>query len=101
MRNWGWPTAYWAATALAVVAVLLIAANAVLLSRDQDLQAEVNQRQQIINQGVRLSQLNTNLIRALAGAAVTERDDKLRDILAEVGVTFTVNAGGAPASAKP
>jgi len=101
MRNWGWLAAFWAATALAVVTVVLIAANAVLLSRDQDLQADVNQRQQVINQGVRLGQLNTTLIRTLAGAAVSEHDDKLRDILAEVGVTFTVNAGGAPANPKP
>lgn len=97
MRGRGWSAAFWGATGLGALAVLLIIANTVLLSRNQTLQVEVNQRQQFINESVRLGGIDNNLIRALASASVTNHDDKLRAILAEAGVTFTVNPSASPA----
>ncbi|MGO8918765.1 MAG: hypothetical protein ACLQJR_22930 [Stellaceae bacterium] len=96
--GWG-VAAFWTSSALAALAAALVAATVFLSSRNQELQADVNQRQQFIDQSVQLSRLNANLIRALANAAVANRDDKLREILAEVGVTFTVNPD-APAAAE-
>ena len=101
MGGRGWQAAFWAATALAALSLLLVAANGYLSSRNQLLQADVNQRQQFINQSVQLSQLDNTLIRALANAAVANHDDKLRDILAEVGVTMTLNPAPSPADGKP
>lgn len=60
------------------------------------MQAQINERQQFINQSVQLGQVNGALIRALAQVSVANKDDKLRDLLAQVGFTIT-----APASVEP
>lgn len=100
MGGRAWQAAFWGACGLAALSLLLVAANGYLSSRNETLQADINQRQQFINQSVQLGQLDSTLIRALASAAVTNHDDKLRDILAEVGVTMTVNPEPPPAADK-
>jgi hypothetical protein len=89
---------------LAGLTLVLVLINVWLVLSDQSRQAEVNQRQQYIEQSVRLGRVNANLVRALATAAVTKKDDKLRALLTEQGinVTYTPNAaattGAAPAT---
>ncbi len=61
---------------------------------NRTVQAEVNRRQQFINQSIQLGRVNEALIRALAAAAVSNKDDKLRDLLADNGIT--INASGEP-----
>src|SRR5437660_8901172 len=61
---------------------------------NRTVQAEVNRRQQFINQSVQLGRINEVLIRALAAAAVSNKDDRLRDLLAEDGIT--IDAAGEP-----
>jgi hypothetical protein len=79
---------------LAAAAGALIVAYIVLVQDNRTVQAEVNRRQQFINQSIQLGRVNEALIRALAAAAVSNNDDKLRDLLAENGIT--INASGEP-----
>ena len=90
-----------ALTGLAAVAVVLVLANIWLVLGNQPRQAEVNQRQQFINQSTQMSRLNEGLVRAIAAAAVTTNDDTLRGLLTEQGinVTFTPNPA-APSGPK-
>jgi hypothetical protein len=85
---------------LSVLAVGLVVAYIVLVQDNRSVQAEVNRRQQFINQSMQLGRINDALIRAIAAAAVSANDDKLRDLLAQNG--FTVNAAGeaVPAAGK-
>jgi hypothetical protein len=92
MRAEGW--LYWMTVGLSAAAGALVVAYIVLVQDNRTVQAEVNRRQQFINQSIQLGRVNEALIRALAAAAVSNNDDKLRDLLAENGIT--INASGEP-----
>jgi hypothetical protein len=92
MRAEGW--LYWMTVGLSAAAGALIVAYIILVQDNRTVQAEVNRRQQFINQSIQLGRVNEALIRALAAAAVSNNDDKLRDLLAENGIT--INASGEP-----
>jgi hypothetical protein len=92
MQAEGW--LYWMTVGLAGLAVALVVAYMILVQDNRRVQAEVNRRQQFINQSIQLGRINEALIRALAATAVNNKDDKLRDLLAENGIT--INAAGEP-----
>jgi hypothetical protein len=99
MRINGNVAAYWASVVLGALTIVLVIANFFLLSSNQSIQAEANQRQQFINQSAQLRQADNLLIRALAQAAINAKDDKLRDLLAQQGVTLTApTSEAAPAA---
>jgi hypothetical protein len=104
MRPGGW--LYWIAFGLSVLTLLLVIAYMVLVQDNRSVQAEVNQRQQFINQSAQLGRINEALIHALATAAVNDKDDKLRDLLAQNGITINaageaIPSGPAPPSVPP
>ncbi len=82
---------------LAALTLILVFLNVWLVLSNQARQADVNQRQQFINQSIQLGRLNEGLVRALAVAAVNNKDAKLQQLLTEQGINFTVtpNAGAA------
>ena len=85
--------------ALSGITLILVVAYIVLVQDDHTMQAEVNQRQQFINQSIQLGRINEVLIRALAAAAANGKDDKLRELLAQNGIT--INAAGEPEKSPP
>src|SRR5947199_4830980 len=86
MRTDGW--LYRLLAGLAGITLVLAVVYIVLVQENRSVQAEVNQRQQFINQGIQLGRINDALIRALAAAAVDNNDDKLRELLAQNGITI-------------
>ena len=90
MRPGGW--LYWVAVGLSGLTLALVVVYIVLVQDNRTVQTQVNQRQQFINQSAQLSRVNEALIRALATATVNNKDDKLRDLLAQNGIT--INATG-------
>jgi hypothetical protein len=83
---------------LSAAAGALVIAYIILVQDNRTAQAEVNRRQQFINQSIQLGRINEALIRAIAAAAVNNKDDKLRDLLADNGIT--INAAGEPVSSS-
>ena len=81
--------------ALSGITLILVVAYIIIEQDNRSIQAEVNRRQQFINQSIQLSRVNEALLRALTAAANT--DEKLRDLLAQNGIT-SKSATGAPAS---
>jgi hypothetical protein len=79
---------------LAAAAGALVIAYIILVQDNRTVQAEVNRRQQFINQSVQLGRISEVLIRAIAATAVSNKDDRLRDLLADNGIT--INAAGEP-----
>ncbi|HVJ54957.1 MAG TPA: hypothetical protein VM689_21030 [Aliidongia sp.] len=79
----------WTATAMAAVSLALVVVNGAMFTSNQSAQAEVNNRQQFINQSVQIARVEEGLAKALAAVA-TNGDDKVRDLLAEQGITYTV-----------
>ena len=102
MGTEGW--LYRLLVALSGITLILVVAYIVLVQDDRTIQAEVNQRQQFINQGIQLGRVNEALIRALAASA--NKDDKLRELLAQNGISINAATGAperetAPATPPP
>ena len=81
----------WGVAAFAVIALGFVAANIFLHRSNLALQEELAQRQQFINESIRLSRLNSQLVQALATLAAQSDDEAIRNLLASHGITFTVN----------
>jgi hypothetical protein len=93
---------FWMTTVLAGLSVILVISNGILFLVNQEAQAAINRRQQFINQSAQLGRVNEALVRALATSAANNKDDQLRDLLAQHGITFQVNpAQPGPAQASP
>jgi len=104
MRTDSW--LYRLLVALSGITLILVVAYIVVIQDNRSVQSEVNQRQQFINQSIQLGRVNDALIRALAATAVSNKDDKLRDLLAQNGITINPTTGApereaAPATAPP
>ena len=104
MRTDGW--LYRLLVVLSGITLVLVVVYIVLIQDNRSIQAEVNQRQQFINQSIQLGRINDTLVRAVAAAAVDSKNDKLRDLLAQNGFTINPKTGVpertvAPASAAP
>jgi len=92
---------FWASTILASLSLVLVVANSVLILSNQSVRAEVDQRQQFLNQSIQLSRLNQELVNALAAVVLKNNNTAIRDLLASNGITVLVNQSpaGAPPSA--
>jgi hypothetical protein len=77
---------FWAATALASLAVLLVIIDGWLATSNASIRAAVNGRQQYINQSVQLSRLNQELVNEL-GSLALKNNTAIRQLLAESGIT--------------
>jgi hypothetical protein len=83
--------AFWAATVLAGLCLLLVLLNGFLARSNASTRREVNQRQLSINEWIREARQNQDLIQMLATASARSNDTAIRDLLARNGVTFSVN----------
>jgi hypothetical protein len=99
MRTDSW--LYRLLVALSGITLALVVAYIVLIQDNRSVQAEVNQRQQFINQSIQLGRINDTLIRALAAAVVENNDDKLRELLAQNGITINPTTGAPEKQATP
>lgn len=97
------PWILWALSGLAGLGLVLVIINIVLFTGNRSIQAEVNTRQQFINQSLQLDRLNRDLIAALANLAARNNDEQLKNLLTSHGITLSVNQPGtsAPAAGGP
>jgi hypothetical protein len=87
--------------ALSGITLVLVVVYIVLTQDNRSVQTEINQRQQFINQSIRLGRVNDALIHILATTAVSNNDDKLRDLLAQNGITINPATGAPERVATP
>jgi hypothetical protein len=87
----GW--VYRVILALSGITLILVVVYLILIEQNRAVQAEVNQRQQFINQSIQFGRVNEALVRALAAVAVNDSDNKLRDLLAQNGITINPKTG--------
>ncbi len=78
-------------TGFAVLALLLSVGVITLSLGNRTTQNEVNTRQQFINQSIKLSQFNSQLIQELAAVSAQTGDKQIRNLLLTHGITFTAN----------
>lgn len=89
---------YWLLMAGAAIIIMLAIINATLFLRNRSMQANVNNRQQFIQQSIQLEGLYREMVKALADLSAKNNDEQLRDLLKTHGFTFAVNP---PATAIP
>ena len=99
MRTDGW--LYRLLVALSGITLILVVAYIVLIQDNRSVQAGINQRQQFINQSIRFGRIDDALIHALAATAVSNKDDRLRDLLAQNGITINPTTGAPEREATP
>lgn len=87
---------YWLLTLMGIAALAMIVLNIYMAIGNTGVRKEVNERQQFINQSVRLSRLHTQLINGLASLSARTGDEELREVLAKHGISFRINASAAP-----
>jgi hypothetical protein len=81
--------------------LVLVLFNMILFELNRALQAEINTRQQYIQQSVQLEGLNREIVTAIANLAVRNKDDQLKAMLAQHGITINVGSTGtAPVSSS-
>ncbi|HLI21802.1 MAG TPA: hypothetical protein VKV32_11825 [Stellaceae bacterium] len=86
-----------ATLSLAGLSLLLVIVNAVLVVRNQSIQVDVNERQQVINQGLQFARLRQAIAQLLGNVAISKQDHDISELLARHGIS--VNAGPAPSAA--
>jgi len=79
---------YWATTVSSCLALLLFVTNTSLINGNMDLQADIGQRQLVINTAQNVLPLNQQLSNALYDASVKTNDSKIRELLTSQGFTL-------------
>jgi type VI protein secretion system component VasK len=95
-------SSFWV-TLAAAVALALTVVNMVLFDGNRTLQAEISTRAQYIQQTVQIEAVNRELINALANLSVRNKDEALRTVLSQHGITVNVSgsAVGSASSTAP
>ena len=88
---------------VAAVTLILVILNSFLVVRNQGIEAEVQQRQQIINQSLQVNQVSNALLQMLGQSVVRTQDPQITSLLSEFGITVseTPPAGSLPPAAEP
>ncbi len=79
--------------------LILVFVNMFLLVGNQSLQRIVAERQQVIMRSIQMQGPAREVISALANLAVRTEDEQLKQLLANHGITVSVNPG--PATSAP
>jgi hypothetical protein len=82
---------------LAGLTLVLVVLNILFSLGNQSIQADVNERQQIIAQAIQMEQLNRQVVAVLANMAMKSNDEQLKGLLSESGFGF----GGPSQSPSP
>jgi len=91
MQAGGW--GYRIIVALSGITFILVLVYLSVSSQNRTVQAQVDQRQQFINQSIQFARIDEALVGALAAAAVNDKDDKIRHLLAQNGITINPKTG--------
>ena len=94
MRVGRWQTAV---TLAAALVIFLILTDMIFFEWNRTLQAEVNSRAQFIQQTVQLEALHRDIVNAIANLSVRNKDDALKAILSQQGITINVAPQATPA----
>lgn len=75
---------------LAALSLLLVIVNAALVVRNQSIQVQATERQQVINQGLQFSRIRQVLAQLLANVSVSKNDHDIAELLTRNGISVTV-----------
>ncbi len=82
----------------AALSLILVIVNAGLVLRNQSIQVDISQRQQVINQGLQFQRIRQALAQYVANVATAKKDSELTDMLTRHGITLAAPPAQAPAA---
>ncbi len=82
----------WLAILVSFLVLVLSIYNILVAGTIKSMQVERKDSLESLQKGVRLHQINKQLIKALANISAQSGDQDIQNMLASEGVTFTVNA---------
>ena len=94
-------TQYWIANGVGAACLALLAAQLTLVSLNRGLRADIETRQQYVQQSLQLEGLYREIVRALAELGARNNDEQVRGLLQQHGISYTVNPPAAAATAAP
>jgi hypothetical protein len=83
--------AYIAACLLGLFSLLLLATDIYMAIGSRNLHEQINRNQSNLTAGQTFSQVNQNLVQALAEASVKNNDTQMKQLLASQGITVNAN----------
>ena len=94
---------YYTVTLIAAACFAAMLASTILGYNNAKARADVNQRQQFVQQSVQLEGLYKEIVRALAEMGARNNDGDVKAMLQKNGITYTANASapGSPAPGTP
>ena len=92
---------FWGLTGVAILTFALAAFNILMAQYSRAIQTDVNARQHYINQSFALSNVNQQVVTAVATLAARTNDEQLRNLLAEHGITFRATGQQGPTKGQP
>lgn len=96
-------TQFWIANVVGAACLMLLAAQLSLVALNRGLRADIETRQQYVQQSLQLEGLYREIVRALAELGARNNDEQVRGLLQQHGISYTVNppaAVAAPAAAR-
>jgi hypothetical protein len=93
-------TRYWILTLIAAAGFLVMLVSIALGVTNNNSRADINQRQQFVQQSVQLEGLYKEIVRALAELGARNNDGDVKALLQKHGITYNVNPP-APAPVAP
>jgi len=88
---------FWVLLVCAIGTMTLLWLNRGLADANRERLKEVNERQAFINDTIRISNFSSQFIQSLANLAARTGDESLRQVLADHGVTYSVDDDAQPA----
>lgn len=79
---------------LGSLSLLFVLGEVIVSSMNRSLLGEIDERQRFINETVKLSQINSQLIQGLATVSARTGDQQIKGILARQGINFSVGKAG-------
>lgn len=92
---------FWIANAVGAACLMLLAAQLSLGALNRGLRADIETRQQYVQQSLQLEGLYREIVRALAELGARNNDEQVRGLLQQHGISYTVNPPAAAATAAP
>ena len=91
---------FWLLNTIGALALVLVVVNMAMVHGNRDMQARADRRAQYVQQSVQLQGPYRGIIKTIANLSVRDKDETLRNVLTQEGITVSVNAP-APAAAAP
>lgn len=86
---------FWLVSGTVALGLVFVLVNITLFLSNRSEQAEVNARQQYVNDSIKINRIGNQLIQSIANLSIQTKDEKLKALLADHGIQFSESSSAA------